>query len=321
MKISIPQDKAKQAVNLQRQKLLSSEEARLAAGIGEVPLESHDDDILSVDDLDPVPNQTSGLGYSTDYKGRAEQAGLTEDELKKESGQIRSEKLAQMTDAQRQAAISRGETSKLLKQELENIREPVVGGSVTNLENSKLAVELLKAEKKLKVISQQAKTKLAEVDAAKTKVEPKAFVLEYTADPDIEKQIAGDIENDLRTAQTKAFLSEFHRLASDKPEETVGKYMGIGAYNSINSLALAVGGDALIDRSVVDVLGIAGAAQVLARRIHADLNDDVEKIAEGMQEFHLHHYMATSEHALSQARELMDAAKEIEIGEGGQVLI
>nr|WP_281719973.1 helicase-related protein [Nitrosomonas nitrosa] len=309
-------EKAKQAVELQRQKLLSSEEARLAAGIGEIPLEAKDPEILSVDDLDPVPSQTSGLGYSTDYKGRAEQAGLTEDELKRESGQIRSEKLSQMTDAQRQAAIRRGETSKLLKQELENIREPVVEGSISILKDSKLAVELLKAEKKLKAINQQARTKLAEVDAANTKVEPKAFVLEYTADADIEKKIAEDIENDLRTAQTRAFLSEFKRLAGDKPEETVGKYMGIGAYNSINSLALAVGGDALIDRSVVDVLGIAGAAQVLARRIHTDLREDAGRIAEGVQDFHLHHYMTTSEQALNQAHELMDAAKEIEIGEG-----
>ncbi|HRQ04340.1 MAG TPA: helicase-related protein [Nitrosomonas halophila] len=309
-------DRAKQAVDLQRQKLLSDEESRLAAGIGEIPFKSQDDEILSVDDLDPIPSQTSGLGYSTDYKGRAKQAGLTEDELSRESGEIRSAKLAQMTDAQRQAAIRRGETSRLLKQELENIREPVVEGSVSVLDDSKMAIALLKAEKKLKTINQQAKMKMAEVDAANTKVEPKAFILEYSAEPDIEKQIAEDIENDLRTAQTRAFLSEFKRLAGDRPEETVGKYMGVGAYNSINSLALAVGGDALIDRSVVDVLGIAGAAQVLARRIHTDLKEDAERVTEGMQDFHLHHYMETSEHALNKARELMDVAREIGIGEG-----
>ncbi|SDH26959.1 DEAD/DEAH box helicase [Nitrosomonas sp. Nm132] len=309
-------EKAKQAVELQRQKLLSSEEARLAAGIGEIPLNSQDEETLSVDDLDPVPSQSSGLGYDTNYKGRAEQAGLTDDELSVESNKIRSEKLAQLTDAQRMAAIRRGEASKLLRAELENIREPVVSNAVNVLDDAKAAVELLKAEKKLKAINQQAKVKLAEVDAATSKVEPKAFVLEYSADPDLEKSIAEDIENDLRTAQTRTFLAEFQRLAGDKPEETVGKYMGIGAYNSINSLALAVGGDALVDRSVVDVLGIAGAAQVLARRIHNDLKEDVDRIAEGMQEFHLHHYMETSEQALGRARELMDVAREIEIGEG-----
>ena len=309
-------EKAKQAVDLQRQKLLSSEETRIAAGIGEVPLDTQDGETLSVDDLDHIKGQSAGLGYSTNYKVRAEQAGMTDAELSSESGKLRTEKLAQMTDAQRKAAISRGDTARVLRSELENIREPIVSGSVHVLEDAKKAVELLKAEKKLKAINQQAKAKLSEVDTATAKVEPKAFVLEYTADPDVESKIAGDIENDLRTIKTRAFLSEFHRLAGDKPEETVGKYMGIGAYNSINSLALAVGGDALVDRSVVDVLGVAGAAQVLARRIHADLKDDVEHIIDGMQEFHLHHYMAASEEALGRAHELMDAAREIEIGEG-----
>jgi hypothetical protein len=309
-------DKANQAVELQRQKLLSSEEARLSAGIGEVPLNTQDAETLSVDDLDPVRTQSSGLGYSTNYKGRAEQAGMTGDELAAESGKLRAGKLAQMTDAQRRSAISRGETAKLLKTELQNIREPVVSGEVHALEDAKKAVDLLKAQKKLKSINRQAKAKLSEVDAASTKVEPKAFVLEYTADPDLESRITDDIENDLRTIKTRAFLSEFHRLAGNDPVETVGKYMGVGAYNSINSLALAVGGDALVDRSVVDVLGIAGAAQVLARRIHADLHEDVDKITEGMQEFHLHHYMAASEEALNRAHELMNAAKGIEIGEG-----
>src|SRR5690606_32035482 len=96
----------------------------------------------------------------------------------------------------------------------------------------------------------------------------------------------------------------------------LGKHIGVGAYNSVNALALAVSGDALVDRSVVDVLGIAGAAQVLARRIHSDLPpEDVERIADGVQEFHLHHYMETSAEALGRARELMDAAKELELGE------
>ena len=309
-------EKANQAVDLQRNKLLSSEEARLAAGIGEIPLDTQDDETLSVDDLDPVKPESTGLGYATNYKDRAEQAGMSGEELAAEAGGIREERLAQMTDAQRRAAVARGETAKLLRAELENIREPVVSGTAHALEDAKKAVELLKAQKKLKSINLQAKAKLSEVDAADSKVEPKAFVLEYTADPDLDKRIAGDIENDLRTIQTRAFLSEFHRLAGDDPSETVGKHMGVGAYNSINSLALAVGGDALVDRSVVDVLGIAGAAQVLARRIHTDLKEDVDRIADGMQEFHLRHYMTVSEDALNRARELMDTAKEIEIGEG-----
>lgn len=305
--------KANEAVELQRQRLVTDAGARMEAGIGEVPLDAKDSSTLSVEDIAPIPANPGGLGFSTGYKERAESAGLSEAELKAEADRARAAKLAQMTDGQRRAAVQRGETARLIRDELKNIREPVTPGAPT-LADAKQAVDLLKAQKKLRQIQQQAKAANAEID--KSAAEPKAYVLEYTADPKLEAKIAQDIDGDLRTAQTRAFLSEFQKLAGPDPAETLGKHIGIGAYNSINSLALAVGGDALVDRSVVDVLGIAGAAQVLARRIHTDLApEEVDRVTEGVQDFHLHHYMDASADALRQARELMDAAKEVELGE------
>ena len=305
--------RAMQAVDLQRQKLVTDHASRLEAGIGEVPLDAKDPETLSVQDLAPIPQSTGGLGFSSDFKGRAEEAGLTEDELKAETDKAKEAKRATMTDAQRQAAIQRGETAKMVKEELKNVREPAAPAAAATLTDAKQAVEMLKAAKRLKQVQQKAREQAAAID--KAAAEPKAFVLEYTASPDEDARLVEEISNDLRTAQTQAFLSEFRRLGGERPEETLGKHLGIGAYNSINSLALAVGGDALVDRSVVDVLGIAGAAQVLARRIHTDMPDDVERITEGMQDFHLHHYMETSREALGEARELMDAAREVELGE------
>lgn len=305
--------RAMQAVDMQRQRLVADQASRLEAGIGEVPLDAKDPETLSVQDLAPIPESTGGLGFSSDFKGRAEAAGLTDAELKTEADTAKEAKRANMTDAQRQAAIQRGETAQMVKKELAGIREPAAPDAKATLADTKKAVEMLKAAKRLKQVQQKAREQAAKIE--KSAVEPKAFVLEYTASPDEDARLAEDLNNDLRLAQTQAFLSEFKRMAGDKPEETLGKHIGIGAYNSINSLALAVGGDALVDRSVVDVLGIAGAAQVLARRIHKDMPDQAETIAEGVQEFHLHHYMETSREALGEARELMDAAKEIEIGE------
>lgn len=305
--------RASEAVELQRQRLVTDHASRLEAGIGEVPLDAKDPETLSVQDLAPIPENAGGLGFSQDFKERAEAQGLTDDELKAEADKAKAAKQAVMTDAQRRAAVTRGETAKLVQQELKGIREPAAPGAEATLADAKQAVELLRAAKRLKQVQQKARAAAAEID--KSAAEPKAFVLEYTASPDDDAKIAEDLNNDLRTAQTMAFLSEFKRMAGDKPEETLGKHIGIGAYNSINSLALAVGGDALVDRSVVDVLGIAGAAQVLARRIHTDMPDDVERITDGVQEFHLHHYMETSAEALAQARELSDAAKEVELGE------
>ena len=305
--------RALDAVDMQRQRLVTDSASRLEAGIGEVPLDAKDPDTLSVQDLAPIPENTAGLGFTQDFKGRAEASGLTEDELKAEAQKAKEAKQALLTPAQRQAAVQRGETAKLVKSELEGIREPAAPDATKTLADTKKAVDLLKAAKRLKQVQQKAREAAAEID--KSPAEPKAFVLEYTASPDDDAKVMEDLNNDLRTAQTMAFLSEFKRIAGDRPEETLGKHVGVGAYNSINSLALAVGGEALVDRSVVDVLGIAGAAQVLARRIHQDLPEDVERITDGVQEFHLHHYMETSAEALGQARDLMDAAKEIEIGE------
>lgn len=306
--------RATKAVDLQRQRLVADHAARAEAGIGEVPLEAKDPTTLSVQDLDPIPTNTGGLGFSTDYKERAQAAGLTEFELQAETERAKQARQSQMTPGQRKAAITRGETAKLIQTELQGIREPVAPAPGARLADAKQAVELLRAQKKLKQIQQQARQAAAEID--KSASEPKAYVLEHTEAPEgLDSQVAADLNEELRTAQTRAFLSEVHRLAGGDPGETLGKHIGVGAYNSVNSLALAVGGEALVDRSVVDVLGIAGAAQVLARRIHTDMPDQVERIANGVQEFHLHHYMEASGEAIGRARELMDAAKEVELGE------
>lgn len=307
--------KANEAVELQRQRLVTDHAARLEAGIGEIPLEAEDPEKLSVEDLNPMPETTGGLGFAPNYKGRAERAGLSEQELQHEAEKAKEGKRAQLTEAQRKAAITRGETARMIREELQSVREPAAPDVGATLADARQAVDLLKAQKKLKHIYRKAREAAAEIERSAS--EPKAYVLEYTADPDHDdSKIAEELDNDLRTVQTRAFLAELRRIAGPDSEDRLGKHIGVGAYNSVNALALAVSGDALVDRSVVDVLGIAGAAQVLARRIHSDLPpEDVERIADGVQEFHLHHYMETSAEALGRARELMDAAKELELGE------
>lgn len=301
--------RATEAVDMQRQRLAADAEARQEAGIGEVPVTSADPAALTVQDIAPLPEAEGGLGFSTDYGKRAAAAGATAADIKAEADSARSED-------QRKAAVQRGETAKQVKKELQGLREPIPAGvTKAELVDAKMAVELLKAAKALKEVAKKAREANKKIDASTVAPEPKAFVLEYTADPDADAKVKQELDDELRTARTTAFLSEFKRLGGEAPEETLGKHIGVGAYNSINSLALAVGGEALVDRSVVDVLGIAGAAQVLARRIHTDMPDEAERVAEGMQDFHLHHYMEASEEALARARELMDAAKEIELGE------
>lgn len=296
-----------------RKRLVADADARQQAGLVEVPITVSDPEKLSVEDLAPAPANGAGLGFAPDYKGRAEAAGLTKEDAKAEADASR-----QLTPEERSARIKRGQTAKMVQLELKGLRDKMPEIVSKDLESATQAVELLKAQKKLREIGKQAREANKKIDAEVKTVEPKAFVLQYEASPELEEKIKQDIDGELRTAKTTAFLSDFRHMAGEAPEETLGKHIGVGAFNSINSLALAAGGDALIDRSVVDVLGIAGAAQVLARRLHTDMAEDMPALAKGMQDFHLNHYMATSQKAMDEAKKMMDAAHEIEVGEGSR---
>src|SRR5690606_30142977 len=190
---------------------------------------------------------TGGLGFAPNYKGRAERAGLSEQELQHEAEKAKEGKRAQLTEAQRKAAITRGETARMIREELQSVREPAAPDVGATLADARQAVDLLKAQKKLKHIYRKAREAAAEIERSAS--EPKAYVLEYTADPDHDdSKIAEELDNDLRTVQTRAFLAELRRIAGPDSEDRLGKHIGVGAYNSVNALALAVSGDALVDR-------------------------------------------------------------------------
>ncbi len=297
--------RATDAVELQRQRLITDPDARSEAKI--------DPDAIVTHDIDPVAPSSTGLGFAPQYKERAERQGLDEKELATESAEIKERKQADMTEGQRRAVTSRAATAKAIGAELQNLREPVIDAKASIVDTKK-AVDLLKAHRQLRQVQKQAKDAAGEIDRAKS--EPKAYVLEYSADPDLDAKVKEDLANDLRTVQTRSFLSKAHELAGQKGLDSLGNHIGIGAFNSINSLALAAGGDALVDRSVVDVLGIAGAAQVLARRLHTDLRpEEIQQVTDGVQDFHLHHYAETSAAALKQATDLMESAQSVEIGD------
>jgi hypothetical protein len=294
---------AKDAVVEVRQHLLKDADARMTAGLASVPVTSTSDDVVSVQDLDPIPTNTTGLGFSTKYAARAEKQGMTPEAV----GEEKAERQAKMSDRQRESVIKRGKLADAIGKELESVRDPAPDIK-SNLGDLSKAMELLKAEKKLKQVHKKSRDAMAEINDAKA--EPKAYVL--AADEEAsEDAVKEDLSNDLRTIKTLAFLSEFHKIGG---ADSLGKYVGIGAFNSVNALALAVSGDALVDRSVVDVLGIAGAAQVLARRIHADLSAaNAQRVSEGMQDFHLNEYMKTSQDAMDRVKALTDQAKAMEV--------
>ena len=287
--------KAKEAVNVQRKMLVDDADARVAAGLGVIPLHDEDAALISADDLDPV-RLTDKSGISQDFKKRAEDAGLTQDNL---DSKVSETKSTGKTEAQ----IEKGQIAQGIKEELAKLPKPDLNAKIVD---AKKAVELIKAQKKLAAMEKAARD--ANKDVNKSTIEPKAYVL-ATSEPS-NKDALKAITDDLSTSKAKSFLAGVQAVGG---EESIESHVSAGAYNVINALSQAVGGDSLMDRSVVDVLGIAGAAQVLARRMHTDYKDKAGDIASGIEEYHVAHAPELQSEALAQAQELQDVANKIEM--------
>lgn len=294
---------ATKAVDQHREWLAHDHAARAEAGLGELPLVTPDAETVSVQDLDPVNPSGASLGYSADFAARADAAGASQAAIRAEI----AESKPPMTDEQRSAALARGKAAEMVKDEIASIADPVAPTLQTKIDDAKKAVSLIAARKRLDGLRRQLADAGREVDAAVS--EPKAPVLELD-DEKVAEDVRKQIADDLKTASTRAFLS----ATAEVGEENLRTHIGVGAYNSLNALSLTASGAALLDRSVVDVLGISGAAQVLARRLKADLSpEDYQRAADGMAEYHASMHADRANEAVSKAKEAQDLAEAIDV--------
>lgn len=291
--------KAKEAVDVQRKALVSDMERMKSANLGTVPMDAGID-ALSVQDLDPV-RLSDGSGIDPDFKARAEAKGLTADKLDAQVASIKGAEGKASPDPAK--AMEKGEIAKKIRDELKSVQEPDLKLKVADAEK---AVALIKARKQLAAMERAAREAKAEVSSAT--VEPKAYVLSVSDVDDAE--ITKSIEDDLRTSSAKAFLAGVEDAGG---EEAVENHIGTGAFNALDAIGQAVGGASLLDRSVVDVLGVAGAVRVLANRLHAEYGDEIKEIASGLAEYHVAHSPELQKDSLSQAKALQDAAAQIEL--------
>jgi superfamily II DNA or RNA helicase len=300
--------RAEQAIDFQRRRIVVDAETRHEAGLGEVALTSARPEDLSVQDLNPITPETKGLGFAPEYGKRAAEKGATKEEIAAEA-----EAAAPPLDEKQKAAKQdRKEVGERIAAELELIREPGPKLDTTVMIPAKKAVELLKIAKEFDAVKKQVREKMKQVDTAKEPVDAKAYIIEEGGPVDAE--VVKGLESDLRTLRTRGFLEEVGRTPGGR--EGLGRHIGVGAFNAVNALALAAGGSSLLDRSVVDVMGVGGAAQILARRLRADLTgEEFQQAADAMQAFHIDRYMTLSDQALREAHEWHEMASEVELGE------
>lgn len=282
-----------------------------ADAIGEIPLHTDDPQALSVADIDPVKGQGASLGFAAEYAGRAANNGMKPGDAAAVMSQAKAEKLAAMTPEQRSAVLARGEAKAVLADELEATRDmPLFDPKgEEKMGDMQASLDILTARKKLQLLTRQAADAGKEVDRAAGL--PKAYSLAVTADDaTLSSAIKSDVENDLRTIAARSFLSEVDM----HDRQALGRHIGVGAYGAMNSLGLTVVGDGLIDRSVVDVLGIAGAAHVVAARLRSTLSPQaLEQTQAALEEFHSSTYADSTSAALKQAKDWQAIAEGIEM--------
>jgi len=300
--------RAKQAVAANRKMLLQDHDALAASGLGDLPLESSDSDVVSVSDLDPV-NAVPGLGFAPGYGQRAKASGLTDADLQAEISH-----LGWKTPGQEAAAniksIERRMASENVAKELDAFKQAnpdTVTASPKMLAEAQKAAALVKAEKRLRMAEAMARDASKSIDEAKT-VEPKAFAVEVS-DAAVEEAAAKQMAQDLKTIGAVGLLSEIDRMGG---EESLGGHVATGAFNTLNAFATAIGGQPLIDRSVVDVLGINAATQILARKVASQYeSNDLERIKMGVEDFHINTQGELQENAVKTAHGLAEAAEQM----------
>jgi SNF2 family DNA or RNA helicase len=294
-------------IDLHRQQTLADSDRR-AEALGAIPLTASPDapETLTVNDLDPVRPADRGLGFNPDYRARAEQEAGGAEQLNMDVQTQREETAAasgrEPADpaAQQESAERRRDTAAQLKTELEAQApppKPKVSLESAQL-NTQQVIDLLAADKQLRTLEKQARTAKGKIDEAKTLDEAKTYNLTLGERPS-DDEIVQDLKDQLKTGQTVAFLQRIEKSGS---EDDLARHVGAGAAAAANSVGLTLGGQALVDRSVIDVLGVSGAAQVIARQLHSTLSpEDLADAIAAMEAHHVETYSTRAEEAMSQA--------------------
>lgn len=293
--------KAREVVGLQRQALLQDADLRAAAFDTGIPMEGATDEQVSVADLSPSkPMVASGVG--PDFKARAEAAGLSQEGLQAEVATIKAGGLDPDAPAAAAAGFgkaTRDEKAAAIRAELKGLSSPVPELKPA-IARAKEAVALLAAQKRLALVTAKARAARAEVDASL--VEPKAYVLAVS--PAEESKA---MEDEARTLGVRSFLA----AAQMADAGAIEPHVAAGAFAAINAAGLNLAGVGAIDRSAVDVLGAAGAAQVLARRLRLELSPEEFREATAVLEaFHRSHSESKARDVLEQVAELHAVAAE-----------
>jgi hypothetical protein len=165
------------------------------------------------------------LGYAPAYVDR------TRDQAGDIAAEARAIDDSRKTDDDRRQATTAKERATKIKGELESLDSRAKDLKVKVLDTAQ-AIKVLQAARKMRTAQKRAAAAKRAVDRG----ESKAYVVEVGDEPS-EADIRRDVENDLRTTRTRAFLGEIGKI--EGYENALGRHIGVGAHNGFNSVSLA----------------------------------------------------------------------------------
>ncbi len=186
----------------------------------------------------------------------------------------------------------------------------------------KKAMELLRRAKSIRQLDNKMKRQKSGKEEVDDRLFGKGYFVE-TRSAKVDESIKEDLRATLAEARTKAFLHELEAadqnptladLTDDEQRQSMERHLSAGTYNALNTASLSLLDQGVIKRDVVDVLGAAGAAQVMARAIREVHGDDLEAVQKGIEEFHLANHMEQADEAIRSAQATYDEVRDIELG-------
>ena len=291
--------RAKEAEKIGRNWLANDPAAREDAGLDRIGVGSDGAAALDVSDLDPVAGSSSGLGFAPKYKERSD---VGKEHQPKEAGE----------DAP-PATESGAATPEGFEQTAGEIK-PESDLPTANIQEASQALDIIKARKELAASERAAKKAASDIKQGRASPDPTAYILEASKDVDLDEKARKSIEDDVRTMAAHGFLGQVSEVGGRDYAKSMRRHLGVGAYNGFNSVALNVAGQGLLDRSVVDALGIQGAAEAMAARLRSDLgHDKCQDIAGALERYHLDNSVEATTEALQQVESLRRQVESMEI--------
>lgn len=304
-----------QLADLVRQTLVNDHEMAAQAGLGDISLSSAADQELwgtgeskvSMDLLQPDKARESS-GIKSDFKPRAESAGGTRESVKEESKLIRERNREHQDQEQKEFQDRIAANMKAWNEQAKQLEESgAVKGDLLKVEQLPEPAKMLDILKADQAIQQAGKNAREQTESVKNKefVNPYVVDTNDALEPTIVKQMVNEVE-------LKAVRGMLSRL---EDEQGLTKHVRNAAFDTLNQVGLTLSGAELMGREVVDFLGPAGAAQLLAQRLRQTLTDeDYDAVATAISEMHGRNNAAQAEDAMKRADEELNLARQLEIG-------